>query len=123
MTSKIVDRAIHTPTTRRLMAERVPPSRYMFHLNGADLLRLRASGVGDSASLAYALIRAAAYGERGSEWVILTGRVLEIAGRSYRWWYRATEQLAAGGLIDCMRHRGRAPRYRLRPPDGQRFED
>ena len=104
---------VETPTIRAIKAERGSASRYAFHLSGADLLRLGESGATDSAVLAYALIRAAAYGDRSEDWIRISGRVFDMAGRGYRWWYRATRQLEALGLIDCRRHRGRLPRYRL----------
>jgi len=113
MDAQVPERLVDTPTVGRIKAERASASRYVFHLNGADLLRLGELGVGDAAVLAYALIKAAAYGERSEDWVRVSGRVFEMADRRYRWWYRATKQLEALGLIECIRHRGRLPRYRL----------
>jgi hypothetical protein len=104
--------AIDTPTVierRRLREERA--SKYIFVLESKALVESRA--LGDSAVLAYAAIRAAAFGDRSGDWVTVGRITRELFRRSYKWWYRATESLADAGLIEIDRRRGQLPRYRL----------
>jgi hypothetical protein len=102
-----------TPTLAYLQSKRATRSLYWFYLDDQDV---RASApLGDAAVLAFAVIRAAAWGPRAGQWVTVSRRAAEALDRGYRWWHAATSRLAKAGLIDVERTRGRMPRYKLRP--------
>ena len=107
-----------TPTIQRLKSERRQPSRkrparpYGFFLTETELRRLAEAKVGTGPIVVYALIRSAARAAR-CEWVSLSLRVRKCFPRNYRWWHAATRKLEVAGFIECERHKGRLPRYRL----------
>ena len=102
-----------TPVSPRERTKAKARRPYRFHLNDEELAA--ASQLGDAPALAYAVIRAAAWGPRESEWVMVVSRASAALGRGYRWWYSATTKLQAAGLLEVQRVRGREARYRVRP--------
>ena len=111
---KLVERAVDTPMLTRLKGERRGRRQYLYVLTEDDLAALRASGLSLSAAVALACIKGAVRAARGHEWVTLTTRTLTAIGRDARWWHTQTRRLEGAGLIECERHKGRLPRYRLR---------
>ena len=112
----MLGRMVETETTRALKAKRKAmetSTYYAFHLTAEQVAAMRDRGLPDSAVLAFAAIVGAAYGVRTGEWVALQGRTLDCFRRDYRWWARATTLLEGAGLLECQRHTGRMPRYRL----------
>ena len=111
------ERMVETATTLARKAQQKalypPDAYYAFRLNEEQVVTLRSHKLPDSAALALAAIAAAAYGTRKAEWVILPPRTVDAYQRGYRWWLRATQALEEAGLIECQRHTGRMPRYRL----------
>ena len=111
--------AATTPTIQRLKRERRQPSGkrpvrpYGFFVTETELRRLAEAKVGMGPIVAYGLIRSAARAARGEEWVSLSLRARKCFPRDYRWWHAATRKLELAGFIECERHRGRLPRYRL----------
>jgi len=116
---QIEEREVVTPTAAalRLAASRgsKPRRPYLFVISEHDLDKLRQAGVPVSACFAYAVIRGAvrAAGDEAG-WVTLSPRAMDALRHSFRWWWRQTEALERAGFIECQRHRGRLPRYRLR---------
>lgn len=111
---EVQERPVDLPTTvelRRMKQEREQAKDYAFHLTARTLHQV--NHLSDAAILAYALIRAAAWGDRADDWVTISARALSSLDRGYRWWHAATTQLADAGVIEVERHRGRMPRYRL----------
>jgi hypothetical protein len=53
-------------------------------------------------------------GVRRNDWITLPPRTIDAFARGFRWWHRATSKLEKVGLIDCQRHTGKLPRYRLK---------
>ena len=106
---------IDTPTIQLLRTEGKErrTHRYVFRLTDDQVDAARAQGLPDSSLVALAAITAAAYGERSGLWVTVPARTTDCLSRGYRWWHRATERLEQAGLIECQRHAGRLPRYRL----------
>ncbi len=102
-----------TPTLAALRARATArgAKEYWFFLTSGDVQA--SAALGDAAVLAYALIRAAAWGPRANDWVKLTHRAADCMARGYRWWHGATSRLERAGLIEVQRQRGREPRYRL----------
>jgi len=117
----MLDRMVDTDTTKRLKGglalQKARP--YLFCLTEHQVTAVRAKGLPDSALAALGAIAGAVYAARGEPWVTLSARTLDCYRRSYRWWNRATTALQAAGLIECQRHAGRLPRYRL-AKQGQR---
>jgi len=111
----MLDRPVDTPTLKHLKAlrQRRMTQTYVYRLTDEQVRRARGDDLPDSALLALAAITAAAYGARRRDWVTLPARTVDAIGRGYRWWHRATSALQAAGLIECERHVGRLPRYRL----------
>ena len=111
------EQMVDTPTTLTLKAQQrtqlQPDSHYTFWLNEDQLVALRRHDLPDSAALALAAITGAAYGARKADWIILSPRTMDAYQRGYRWWLRATKALEVAGLIECQRHAGRMPRYRV----------
>jgi hypothetical protein len=111
----MLERPVDTPTLKKLKAlrQRRLAQPYVYRLTDEQVLHARRQGLPDSALLALAAISAAAYGARGDDWVTLPARTVDAIGRGYRWWHRATDALQTAGLLECRRHVGRLPRYRL----------
>jgi hypothetical protein len=107
--------AVDTPTIRVLRASRSERAarQYVFRLTDVQVDVARKMELPDSCLVALAAITAAAYGERSGHWVTLPARTLDCMRRDFRWWHRATTKLEGAGLIQCERHVGRLPRYRL----------
>jgi hypothetical protein len=105
--------AVDTPTLRALTDSRRLKADYVFRLTEHQVKVGREVGLPDSALLALAAISGAAYGDRSQKWVTLPQRTTDAFGRGYKWWHRATSALEQAGLIQCERHPGRLPRYRL----------
>lgn len=108
--------AVDTKTIQKIKAQRGArmDKLYVFRLEASQVQRARDLDLPDSALIALAAIDAAAYGARRSEWVTLPARTIDAFGRGFRWWHRATSKLEQAGLIECQRHAGRLPRYRLK---------
>ena len=113
---EIPERLVDTPTVARLKLRAVTKGRrpYFFVIGEHDLLALRGAGLSLSTAVAFACIKGAAGAARRRDWVTLRPRTLEAVGKDFRWWYSHTSQLEQAGFIECQRHRGRLPRYRLR---------
>jgi len=109
---------VDTPTTAALRgkAEGRKAKGYMFTLTEDQMHAAKAKRVPGSALLALAAINGAAYGARQTEWVMLSRRTLDCFPHDYRWRHRATAVLEVAGLVECQRHPGRMPRYRLLIP-------
>ena len=107
---------IDTETLRQLKAQRTVRKykQYVFRLEASQVQRARELDLPDSALIALAAIDAAAYGARRNDWITLPPRTVDAFGRGFRWWHRATSKLEEAGLIECQRHAGRLPRYRLK---------
>lgn len=107
---------IDTETLRQLKAQRTvrKDKQYVFRMEASQVQKARELDLPDSALIALAAIDAAAYGARHSDWVTLPARTIDAFGRGFRWWHRATSKLEQAGLIECQRHAGRLPRYRLK---------
>lgn len=107
---------IETATIKQLKSLRGPrkDKLYVFRLDAQQVQRARQLNLPDSALLALAAIEAAAYGSRRQAWVTLPHDTVDAFGRGFRWWHRATSKLEQAGLIECQRHVGRLPRYRLK---------
>lgn len=111
--------AVMTPTIRRLKSERSRQSGmrltrpYGFFITETELHRLVEAKMGMGAIVVFGLIRSAVRAARGHDWVSLSLRARESVPRSYKWWHAATQQLEAAGFIECKRHRGRLPLFRL----------
>lgn len=107
---------IDTETLRQLKAKRPvrKDKQYVFRLEASQVQRARELDLPDSALIALAAIDAAAFGMRRNDWVTLPPRTVDAFGRGFRWWHRATSKLEEAGLIECQRHAGRLPRYRLK---------
>jgi hypothetical protein len=108
--------AVDTETIKQLKAERVvrKDKLYVFRLDSVQVQQARQLNLPDSALIALAAIDAAAYGGRRNEWITLPMRTVDAFGRGFRWWHRATSKLEQAGLIECQRHSGKLPRYRLK---------
>ena len=115
---RLVERPVDTPTVTRLKGERRGCRPYLYVLTEDDLAALRGAGLAMSAAVALACIKGAVRAARGHEWVTLTPRTLAAIGRDARWWHGQTRRLERAGFIECDRHRGRLPRYRLRTAGG-----
>ena len=102
-----------TATLEIKARQRARPS-YVFRLDETQASMARQKGLPDSALIALAAITAAAFGDRSASWVTLSDRTMTCFDRGFRWWHRATSQLVAADLIECQRHPGRLPRYRLK---------
>jgi hypothetical protein len=111
--------AVMTPTILRLKSEQERPTwknpaqPYAFYLTETELRRLLEAKVGMGPVVVFALIRSAVRAARGRDWVTLRLRVRESVSRNYRWWHAVTQKLEVAGFIECERHKGRLPRYRL----------
>ena len=107
---------IQTETIRQIKAERLGRQEklYVFRLDAVMVQRARDLNLPDSALIALAAIEAAAYGTRRNDWITLPPRTVDAFARDFRWWHRATSKLEEAGLIECQRHSGRLPRYRLK---------
>ena len=107
---------IDTETLRQLKAQRPvrKDKQYVFRLEASQVQKARELDLPDSALIALAAIEAAAFGARRNDWVTLPPRTIDAFGRGFRWWHRATSKLEEAGLIECQRHAGRLPRYRLK---------
>ena len=110
------DMPIDTETLRQLKAQRTvrKDKQYVFRLEASQVQKARELDLPDSALIALAAIDAAAYGARHSDLVTLPARTIDAFARGFRWWHRATSKLEQAGLIECQRHTGRLPRYRLK---------
>lgn len=106
---------IETTTTSELKASRrARRSRtYMFMLTEDQMLAAAGKKLPAAAFLALAAISGAAFGCRKAQWVTLSARTQACLPHDYRWWHRATTALCRAGLVECQRHPGRLPRYRL----------
>lgn len=108
----IRERVVDLPTLAALRQQRQEREKvYVFRLSARELRSV--SSLGDAPVVAYALICAAGWGARSGDWVTVPAISVDSVDRGYRWWHAATQQLAAAGLIEVERHRGRMPRYRL----------
>lgn len=109
------ERPVDTPTIKVLRASKKERAvrAYVFRLTDEQFAVARVQGLPDSSLIALAAITAAAYGERSGQWVTLPVRTVDCMRRGFRWWHRATAKLEQAGLIECERHAGRLPRYRL----------
>ena len=107
---------IDTETLRQLKAKRPvrKDKQYVFRLEASQVQRARELDLPDSALIALAAIDAAAFGMRRNDWVTLPPCTVDAFGRGFRWWHSATSKLEEAGLIECQRHAGRLPRYRLK---------
>ncbi len=107
---------IETETLKQLKSMRGTrkDKLYVFRLDALQVQRARKLDLPDSALLALAAIEAAAYGSRRLAWVTVPHDTVDAFGRGFRWWHRATSKLEQAGLIECQRHSGRLPRYRLK---------
>ena len=116
MAHPIQEMAIQTETLKRLRAQRSMrrDKLYVFRLDAQQVQRARELDLPDSALIALAAIDAAAYGHRRNDWVTLPSQTVDAFARGFRWWHRATTKLEQAGLIECQRHSGRLPRYRLK---------
>ena len=116
MAYPIQEMAIQTETLKRIKAQRMVrrEKQYVFRLDAQQVQRARELDLPDSALIALAAIDAAAYGSRRSDWVTLPTKTIDAFARGFRWWHRATTKLEQAGLIECQRHSGRLPRYRLK---------
>ena len=116
MAYPIQEMAIQTETLKRIKAQRLVrrEKQYVFRLDAQQVQRARELDLPDSALIALAAIDAAAYGSRRSDWVTLPTKTIDAFARGFRWWQRATTKLEQAGLIECQRHSGRLPRYRLK---------
>ena len=114
---KIPERPVDSPTMARLkLRASVKGDRpYAYFLFDHDLVALQRAGLPLTTAVAYACIKGAARAARSTEWVTLRPRTVAAVGRDSRWWHRRTAQLEAAGMLEVERHRGRLPRYRLRP--------
>lgn len=110
MTREVV---FDTPMVQALKAKRTSKRGYVFRLTDEQVAAVRRARLPDSALLALSAIAGAAFGSRSEDWVTLPPRTMDAFGRGYRWWHTATSKLEVAGLIECRRHVGRAPRYRL----------
>jgi len=108
--------AVDTTTLQQLKAQRGVrhDKLYVFRLDSAQVQLARERDLPDSALIALAAIEAAAYGGRRNDWITLPTCTLDAFARGFRWWHRATSKLEKVGLIECQRHVGRLPRYRLK---------
>ncbi|WP_396430288.1 hypothetical protein [Limnohabitans sp.] len=108
--------AFDTTTLQQLKAQRGirQDKLYVFRLDSAQVQRARELNLPDSALIALAAIEAAAYGVRRNDWITLPPRTIDAFARGFRWWHRATSKLEKVGLIECQRHTGKLPRYRLK---------
>ena len=111
---RLVERPVDTPTVTRLKGERRGCRPYLYVLTEDDLAALRVAGLSLSAAVVLACIKGAVRAARRHEWVTLTARTMVAVGRDARWWHTQTRRLERAGFIECERHRGRLPRYRLR---------
>lgn len=116
MTYPIQEMAIQTETLKKIRAQRLArrEKQYVFRLDAQQVQRARELDLPDSALIALAAIDAAAYGSRRNDWVTLPTKTIDAFARGFRWWHRATTKLEQTGLIECQRHSGRLPRYRLK---------
>lgn len=107
---------IDTETLRQLKAQRTvrKDKQYVFRLEASQVQRARELDLPDRALIVLAAIDAAAFGARRNDLVTLPPRTVDAFGRGFRWWHRATSKLEEAGLIECQRHAGRLPRYRLK---------
>jgi len=113
---QIAERPIDTPTLvmlKRKLTER-GKHPYAFVLTDHDLMALRTAGMTLATIAAFACIRGAVRAGWRHEWVTLRPRTIAAVGRDRRWWYEQTRHLERAGFIECQRHPGRLPRYRLR---------
>jgi hypothetical protein len=111
---RLVERPVDTPTVTRLKGARRGGRPYLYVLTEDDLAALRSARLSLSAAVALACIKGAVRAAPGHEWVTLTQRTVAAIGRDARWWHGQTQRLERAGFIECERHRGRMPRYRLR---------
>lgn len=110
--SVIGERVVDLPTVAALKRRREEREKaYVFRLTAEGLRQV--TDIGDAAIVAYALICGASWGDRAGRWVTVPDIALNSLDRGYRWWHAATSHLAAAGLIEVDRQRGRLPRYRL----------
>lgn len=107
---------IQTETLRQIKAQRLGRQEkvYVYRLDAVMVQQARDLNLPDSALIALAAIEAAAYGARRQDWITLPTRTVDAFARGFRWWHRATSKLEEAGLIECQRHSGRLPRYRLK---------
>jgi hypothetical protein len=111
---------VDTPLIRRLRKKQARrKAAYTFSLPLRDLSQLFGAGMTSKAVVVYAIIRGAAFGPRATQSVTIRKHVRDGVNRDYRWWRSATQRLEEAGFIDVERHRGRLPRYRLRPSRGR----
>lgn len=109
------ERLVDTPTVAwlKLRASGKSDRPYVFLLTDHDLIALRTAGLSLATATAYACIKGAVRAARDAEWVTLRPRTISAIGRDWRWWHHQTQRLEQCGFIECERHRGRLPRYRL----------
>lgn len=115
---RIKEKLHDTPTVAWLkeLASRAPKRKsggYGFVLSDGELGRLYSAQMQSSGVVAYAVIRGAAHAAGRGRWVTVRPLAMKAVGKGYRWWHGATSRLEAAGFIECERHRGRLPRYRI----------